>query len=74
MRDPGNEVALNIWFFMTQLVEHCSANAEAMDSHPVEALKVFFGLKFTTAKIAITAAMITSQFHQYFFPSFVGSQ
>ena len=27
-------------------VEHCNANAEAMGSNPVEALKIFFGLKF----------------------------
>ena len=29
---------------MAQLVEHCSANAEAMGSNPVEAPKTFFGL------------------------------
>ena len=28
--------------FMAQLVEHCSANTEAMGSNPVEALKNFF--------------------------------
>ena len=32
----------NIWVFITQLVEHCSANAEAMGSNPVEALIFFF--------------------------------
>ena len=26
----------NIWVFMAGLVEHCSANAEAMGSNPVE--------------------------------------
>ena len=31
--------APNIWVFIAQLVEHCSANAEAMGSNPVEALK-----------------------------------
>ena len=33
----------------TQLVEHCSANAEAMGSNPVKALKFFSGLKFAIA-------------------------
>ena len=31
--------APNIWVFIARLVEHCSANAEAMISNPVEALK-----------------------------------
>ena len=39
----------NIWVFITQLAEHCSADAEAMGSNPVEALKVFIGLKFAIA-------------------------
>ena len=30
-----------IWVFIAQLVQHCSANAEAMDSNPVEALVRF---------------------------------
>ena len=34
---------------MGQLVEHCNANAEAMGSNPVEALKFFGGLKFAIA-------------------------
>ena len=33
-----------VWVFIAQLVEHCSANAEAMGSNPVEAPKTFFGL------------------------------
>ena len=32
----------NIWVFIAQLVEHCSANAEAMGSNPVEAPHFFF--------------------------------
>ena len=36
--------------FMAQLVEHCSANAEAMGSNPVEALKTFFGLTLQLLK------------------------
>ena len=34
----------NVWVFIAQLVEHCSANAEAMGSNPVKASKTFFGL------------------------------
>ena len=30
------------WVFIAQLVEHCSANAEATGSNPVEAPKTFF--------------------------------
>ena len=31
-----------IWVFIAQLGEHCSTNAEAMSSNPVEALIFFF--------------------------------
>ena len=44
-----NWPAPNIWVFIAQLVEHCSANAEAMGSNPVEAQKLFSGLKFAIA-------------------------
>ena len=37
--------APNVWVFIAQLVEHCSANAEAMGSNPVEAPKAFFQFK-----------------------------
>ena len=40
----------NVWVFIAQLVEHCSANAEAMDSNPVEAPKTFFGLNLRLLK------------------------
>ena len=40
-----NWSAPNIWVFIAQLVEHCSANAEAMGLNPVEALKTFFRAK-----------------------------
>ena len=40
----GHTNELNyVWVFIAQLVEHCSANAEAMGSNPVEAPKTFFG-------------------------------
>ena len=45
----------NKWVFIAQLVEHCSANAEAMSSNPVDAMRKIFRAK-----------MITSQFHLYF--------
>ena len=32
------------WVFIVQLEEHCSANAEAMGSNPVEVRKFFSGL------------------------------
>ena len=32
----------SVWVFIAQLVEHCSANAEATGSNPVEAPKNFF--------------------------------
>ena len=41
-----NWPAPNKWVFIAQLMEHCSANAEATGSNPVEAPKTFFGLKF----------------------------
>ena len=66
-----NWPAPNIWVFIAQLVEHCSANAEAMGSNPVEALKFFFfGLKFAIANIAIITAMVKSSFHLYFRSSY----
>ena len=37
-----NWPASSIWVFIAQLGEHCSANAEATGSNPVEAPKIFF--------------------------------
>ena len=37
-----NWLAPNVWVFMAQFVEHCSANAEAVGSNPTEVLKIFF--------------------------------
>ena len=37
-----NWPASSVWVFIAQLGEHCSANAEAMGSNPVEAPKTFF--------------------------------
>ena len=51
-----NWPAPNIWVFIAQLVEHCSANAEAMGSNPVEAQKFFFffsGLNLQLLKLRL---------------------
>ena len=37
-----NWPASSVWVFILQLQEHCSANAEATGSNPVEAPKIFF--------------------------------
>ena len=39
-----NWTAPKVWVFIDQLAKHCSANAEAMASCPVEEPKTFFGL------------------------------
>ena len=41
-RRTNNWPASSVWVFIAQLGEHCSANAEATGSNPVEAPKVFF--------------------------------
>ena len=43
----------SVWVFIAQLVEHCSANAEATGSNPVETPKNFFSGYFAIAYIAI---------------------
>ena len=48
-----NWPASNVWVFISQLVEHCSANAEVMGSNPIEAPKNFFWATFATAQIVI---------------------
>ena len=37
-----NWPASSVWVFLAQLGEHCSANAEATGSNPVEVPKIFF--------------------------------
>ena len=34
----------DVWVFVAQLIEHCSANEEGMGSNPVEVPNFFFGL------------------------------
>ena len=36
-----NWTAPNVWVFISQRVEHCSANAQLMGSNPVEVPKIF---------------------------------
>jgi len=38
--------APNVWFFIAQLVEHRSANTEAVGLNPVEVPKFFFSGQF----------------------------
>ena len=44
-----NWPASSVWVLIAQLVKHCSANAEATGSNPVEAPKNFFGGYFAIA-------------------------
>ena len=56
-----NWPASSVWVFIAQLVQHCSANAEATGSNPVEAPKIFFGLflnKLQLLKLRFTAMVI----------------
>ena len=60
-----NWPASSVWVFIAQLGEHCSANAEATGSNPVEAPKIlFFGLFSQLLKLRFTA-MVTYSFHLY---------
>ena len=55
----------SVWVFIAQLVEHCSANAEATSSNPVQApKKLFFGLLRNCLNCDSTA-MVTHSFHLY---------
>ena len=57
-----NWPASSVWVFIAQLGEHCSANAEATGSNPVEAPKIlFFGLFSQLLKLRFTA-MVTTHF------------
>ena len=53
MMSSINLPASSVWVFIAQLVEHCSANAEATGSNLVEAPKNFYPGYFAIAKIAI---------------------
>ena len=53
-----NWPASSVWVFIAQLLEHCSANAEAMGSNPVEAPKNVFRAISQLLKLRFTA-MVT---------------
>ena len=54
------------WVLIAQLVEHCSANAEAMGSNPVEASpNNFSGEDLQLPKLPFTTAMNRSPFYLY---------
>ena len=60
-----NWPASSIWVFIAQRGEHCSANAEATGSNPVEAPKnLFFGLFSQLLKLRFTV-MVTESFQFY---------
>ena len=65
MMNSTNWPPPNVWVLIAQLVEHCSANAEAMGSNPVEVPK-FFRVNLQLLKIAITAATVISSFKKNF--------
>ena len=48
-----NWSAFNIWVFIAQLVEHCSANTEGMASNPVEVLNFSSGLNLQLLKLRL---------------------
>ena len=57
-----NWPASSVWIFIARLLEHCSANAEATGSNPVEApKKLFFGLLRNCLNCDSTA-MVTYSF------------
>ena len=58
----------SVWVFIAQLGKHCSANAEATGSNPVEAPKnLFFGLFSQLLKLRFTA-MVAYSFHYFWVP------
>ena len=60
-----NWPASSVWVFIAQLGEHCSANAEATGSNPVEAPKIFFSGYFRNCLKLRFTAMVTYLFHLY---------
>ena len=55
----------NVGVFIAQLVEHCSMNAQAMGSNPVEPLKILFFFFFGLIRNCLNCdspKMVTSSF------------
>ena len=50
-----NWPASSVWVFVAQLGEHCSANAEATGSNPIEAPKNFFQAILQLLRLRFTA-------------------
>ena len=63
-----NWPASSIWVFIAQLGEHCSANAEATGSNPVEAPKNFFSGHFRNCLNC--DSLRWSHTHSFVFPQF----
>ena len=45
-----NWPAPNVWVFMAQMVEHCSPNAEALGSNPVEVTEWLWGREWLKSR------------------------
>ena len=61
MMNSTNWPVPNVWVLITKLVEHYSANAEAMCSNPVEVPELFTGL-ICNCLLQLPAASIISSF------------
>ena len=60
-----NWPASSVWVFIAQLGEHCSANAEATGSNPVEAPKIFFSGYFRNCLNCDYLRWSSYSFHLY---------
>ena len=60
-----NWPAPDVWVFTAQMVEHCSANAEAMGSNPIEVPK-FWGGVYLQLDIKLQVPMRRSYCHLKF--------
>ena len=61
-----NWPASSVWVFIAQLGEHCSTNAEATGSNPVEAPKIFFSGYFRNCLNCDSLRWSHTHFKRYF--------
>ena len=62
----------NIWVFIAQLVEHCSANAEAIGLFPIEVLKILGGANLQLLRLQLPLRRYIPSF-KFVFPQFTSS-
>ena len=67
LKNSINWPASGVWVFIAQLVEHCSANAEATGSNPVEAPKALFVRTISQLLKLQFTAMVTYSFQNLVF-------